>query len=276
MIYGDHSITIERVTAAYRKKHLGSKNAYILSRSSAKIIKGEKLGYITGVCYLRSFKKIGGINTCSHAKIAQCFKPCLEHSGKMSLPTAIRARDRRLKLLIDNPQAFFSILIADIEKIERKAKREGKGTAYRLNGTSDLEWSRIKINGKSIFELLPDLTWYDYTKNPKIAESYREQGLSCTLSWYPKLDPCFVREHLESGGNVAIAYQPRGGLPDTQEINGREFRVIDGDISDLRFLDEKGVVVGLRYKYATGKNAKQRNQKARSAGFIHQQGIAIG
>ena len=267
MIYGNHDIEIERVTPAYRKKHLGSRNAYILTRSSAKIIKGEKLGYITGVCYLRSFRKIGGINTCSHAKLANCWKPCLENSGKMSLPTAIKARENRLNLLFKNPQAFFSILLADIEKIERKAKKQGMGTAYRLNGTSDLEWNRILINGKSIFELLPDLIWYDYTKNPKIAETYRKMGLSCTLSWYPKLDPESVCNHLDQGGNLAIAYHGKR-LPDTQTIGDRVYRVIDGDISDLRFLDDQGVVVGLRYKYATGKNSKEINQLAKKSEFI--------
>lgn len=266
-IYENHSITIERVTPEYRKKHLGSKNAYILTRSSAKIIKGEKLGYITGVCYLRSFRKIGGINTCSHAKLAQCWFPCLENSGKMSLPSAIQARENRLNLLFENPQAFFSILIADIEKIERKAKKLGMGTAYRLNGTSDLEWNRILINGKSIFGLLPDLVWYDYTKNPKIAETYRNMGLSCTLSWYPKLDTKGVCDHLDQGGNIAIAYHGKK-LPDTQQIGDQVYRVVDGDISDLRFLDNQGVVVGLRYKYATGKNSKEINQLAKKSEFI--------
>ena len=266
-LYENHNITITEVTPEYREKYLGSKSAYILTRSSAKIIKGEKLGYVTGVCYLRSFRKIGSINTCSHAKLANCYKPCLENSGKMSLPIAILAREKRLNLLIENPQAFFSILISDIEKIERKAKKMGMGTAYRLNGTSDLEWNRILINGKSIFELFPDLIWYDYTKNPKIAETYRAIGLSCTLSWYPKLDTKGVCDHLDQGGNVAIAYHGRK-LPDTQRIGDKLYRVIDGDISDLRFLDDEGVVVGLRYKYATGKDSKDINRLAKKSEFI--------
>ena len=44
---------------------------------------------------------------------------------------------------------------------------------------------------------------------------------------------------LRSGGNVAIVF--RGKLPKTW--NG--FEVIDGDESDLRFMDKQGVVVGL-------------------------------
>ena len=266
-LYENHNITVEKVTPEYRKKHLGSKSAYILTRSSAKIIKGEKLGYVTGVCYLRSFRKIGGINTCSHAKIANCHKPCLENSGKMSLASAISAREKRLNLLIKNPRAFFSILISDIEKIQRKAKKLGMGTAYRLNGTSDLEWNRILINGKSIFQLLPELVWYDYTKNPKIAETYRDMGLSCTLSWYPKLNSKSVCDHLDQGGNIAIAYHGRK-LPDTQKIGDKLYKVVDGDISDLRFLDGTGVVVGLRYKYATGKNSKDINRLAKKSEFI--------
>jgi hypothetical protein len=44
---------------------------------------------------------------------------------------------------------------------------------------------------------------------------------------------------LEMGGNVAVVF--RNQLPQTW--NG--FEVVNGDETDLRFLDKKGVVVGL-------------------------------
>ena len=43
------------------------------------------------------------------------------------------------------------------------------------------------------------------------------------------------------------------------------FEVINGDETDLRFLDKKNVVCGLKYKKMTGKGAD--NKKAFESGF---------
>jgi hypothetical protein len=44
------------------------------------------------------------------------------------------------------------------------------------------------------------------------------------------------------------------------------FKVINGDENDLRFLDEKNVIVGLKYKKLTKKGAD--NDKPFSSGFV--------
>ena len=54
-----------------------------------------------------------------------------------------------------------------------------------------------------------------------------------------KGDSVHSKAFLKSGGNVAVVF--RGKLPKTW--NG--FDVIDGDESDLRFLDSTGKVIGL-------------------------------
>ena len=43
------------------------------------------------------------------------------------------------------------------------------------------------------------------------------------------------------------------------------YKVIDGDLSDLRHLDPKGVIIGLKYKKLTGSGAN--NNKAFENGF---------
>jgi hypothetical protein len=43
------------------------------------------------------------------------------------------------------------------------------------------------------------------------------------------------------------------------------YRVVNGDETDLRFLDEQGVIVGLKYKNQTGKGAN--NKVAFETGF---------
>ena len=54
-------------------------------------------------------------------------------------------------------------------------------------------------------------------------------------------------ENLENGRNVAIVFDtPMGdALPETYTIDGKTFPVIDGRISDERFLDASPVIVGL-------------------------------
>ena len=55
---------------------------------------------------------------------------------------------------------------------------------------------------------------------------------------------------LASGRNVAVIF--KGGLP----AAWRGYRVIDGDLHDLRHLDPKGVVVGLSPKGAKAKRSQ--------------------
>ncbi len=52
--------------------------------------------------------------------------------------------------------------------------------------------------------------------------------------------------HLQQGFNVTVVFAVKKGEPLPKTWNG--YRVIDGDIHDLRFLDPEGVVVGLRAK----------------------------
>jgi hypothetical protein len=63
---------------------------------------------------------------------------------------------------------------------------------------------------------------------------------------------------LAQGYNVAMVFNK---LPET--YNG--YRVVNGDETDLRFLDEQGVIVGLKYKNQTGKGAD--NKVAFTTGF---------
>ncbi len=54
---------------------------------------------------------------------------------------------------------FLKQLINEIRQHAEKCKREGYTPAVRLNGTSDVSWERFKI-----FEMFPDVRFYDYTK----------------------------------------------------------------------------------------------------------------
>ena len=53
-------------------------------------------------------------------------------------------------------------------------------------------------------------------------------------------------EVLQAGGNVAVVFATKKNKELPDEWKG--YKVIDGDKSDLRFLDDKNVIVGLRAK----------------------------
>ena len=122
---------------------------------------------------------------------------------------------------------------------------------FRLNGTSDIRWEKIKVReGKNIFELYPDVQFYDYTKNPKRFDDVLPSNYDLTFS-RSEVNHDIAMGLLKRGFNVAMVFNK---LPETYE----GFKVINGDDTDLRFKDEKGVIVGLKYKNITGKGANNR------------------
>ena len=120
-----------------------------------------------------------------------------------------------------------------------QASKKGFVPVFRLNGTSDLSWEKYTVNGQNIFELFPDVQFYDYTKvlGRKISQ-YKNYHLTFSNAESNMLD---VLEALKQGMNVATVFDK---LPEVWR--GRT--VINADESDLRFLDPKGVICGLKAK----------------------------
>jgi hypothetical protein len=126
-------------------------------------------------------------------------------------------------------------LISDIERLVREAKLTRLTPAVRINGTSDQPKLALELAKR-----FPTVQFYDYTKIPKpwkrTAANYH---LTFSFSG-DNLQDCL--EALRHGVNVAVVFH--GTLPATW--NG--FEVINGDDSDVRFNDQKGVIVGLKSK----------------------------
>jgi hypothetical protein len=126
--------------------------------------------------------------------------------------------------------------------------------AIRLNGTSDLSWEKYGFvdNGvfyQNIFARFPNVQFYDYTKvlGRKVA------GIANYQLTFSNADgnEADVAKAIASGYNIATVF----GLKKTEPMPSTYMGlpVFNGDESDLRFLDPKGVVVGL---YAKGKAKK--------------------
>jgi hypothetical protein len=103
--------------------------------------------------------------------------------------------------------------------------------------------------------LYPEIQFYDYTKwDPSTRRISSNYHLTFSRSEHEKPETMF--RMLARGFNVAVVFDK---LWDT--YHGRE--VIDGDKTDLRFLDPTGVIVGL--------TAKGDAKKDESGFVIHQE-----
>lgn len=225
--------------------------------------------------------------------------------------TAFRAGPRmvqylKTEALIVHPEEFAIVLQSEIDTLKKwdnsptyrkKNKETGKletldkeiyQSAVRLNVTSDFKpemWS-------SLIDANPDVMFYDYTKMmgetpiaPNHHLTYSSTGFGQKIDGkdvffktkagrynhnWPQ-----VRNRLNAGYNVAMAFSSKSALPKTlvDEETGVTYNILDGDDYDARFLDEKsplkqggiGVIVGLRNKAST---LKEKTASKETDGFF--------
>jgi len=230
----------------------------LLSTNNFKTMKGEKLGYLTYILYMSPFTQNSqGINVCSHASKG-CAEACLVGSGFGGMYTNVmEGRKNKTEYFLSSRIEFLTQLKDEIGKAIAKNKDKAIVT-IRLNGTSDLPFEKFKIfEGKNIFEVYPEIQFYDYTKNYLRFDKVLPSNYHLTFS-RSETNHIKAMELLNRGFNVAMVFD---AIPTTFE----GFKVVNGDETDLRFLDEKNVIVGLRYKKMTGKGAN--NSLAFDSGF---------
>ena len=235
----------------------------LLSTNNAKTIKGEKLGYMTYILYMSPFTANSkGINVCSHASKG-CADSCLVGSGFGGMYTSVmQGRINKTEYFLSKRTEFLFQLKEEIEKAILKNKDKAIVT-FRLNGTSDLPYEKYKVfdNGtKNIFEMFPDVQFYDYTKNYLRFDKILPKNYHLTFSRSETNEEKSL-ELLSRGFNVAMVFDK---LPSSY----KGFEVINADADDLRFLDKKGVICGLKYKKMTGKGGAEKNKLAYESGFI--------
>jgi hypothetical protein len=227
----------------------------LLSVGNPKILKGMKQGYMTYILHLAP-ADVSGYNTCPKAT-AGCKAACLNTAGRGGMfkkgeTTNViqQARIRKTKLFFENRDAFLAILENDIRKAIKQAEKKGLIPVFRLNGTSDLAWEKY-----GIIQKFPNVQFYDYTK----ILGRKVNGLANYHLTFSAADgnDADVKKAIEQGYNVATVFGIKKTLPMPESYEG--LPVFNGDDSDLRFLDPKGVVVGL---YAKGKAKKD------TSGFV--------
>ena len=216
----------------------------LLSTKNSKTVKGEKLGYTTYIMYLSPHTQNSkGINLCSHASKG-CAKACLFKSGAARFNPVQEGKRNKTEYFLANRKGFMLQLVKEIKKAvrlhglvkgEEQIGSNGKVLRYkkfaiRLNGTADIPFEKIKLdNGLNIFETFPDVTFYDYTKNPKRFNKVLPKNYHLTFSRSEDNDK-EVDKVLASGGNVAVVFGVKKveDLPTTY----RGYKVINGDETD--------------------------------------------
>ena len=216
--------------------------------SSAKIIKNIKVSNnYTYILYL-SPASTSGYNVCSHST-NDCRKGCINTSGRVKMEKVghsliTNARIKKTKLFFEDRQFFMNWLIAEIKMYQKKAIKDGYDFSVRLNGTSDINWQSIRHDGQNIFEIFPDVLFYDYTKN---IDKFVNNPLNYHLTYSytgKNWDSC--ESVLMNHYNVAVVFDTKKGkyLP----LIYKSYPVIDGDLTDFRINDGNGIIVGLRFK----------------------------
>ncbi|QAY07397.1 hypothetical protein SEA_EROS_88 [Mycobacterium phage Eros] len=201
-----------------------------------------------------AFGLSGGINLCPMASKG-CAAACLSRSGQSGMPAQQRAQAVRTAFLLSHPVEAGLLIGAEI----RSALRRHGRINLRLNTTSDIRWELIAPDMVSKLSQAGVLM-YDYTAwSPRDRAESSEYSLTYSAKEPSHTSDEYLQGILASGGNVAMPFTTRRGEALPEEWNG--YRVIDGDESDERRNDPRGVVVGLRAK---GHEWKKDN----TAGFI--------
>ena len=210
----------------------------LLNAGNYKTSKGEKYGWKTYGLHLAPYN-LSGKNVCSSAT-AGCSTACLNTAGPGIMHSVQDARIKKTRRFFEDRDGFLSQLYKEITSSIKSAKRKQIKSCFRLNLTSDLPWENLVV------KYFPFAQFYDYTKHLKRFVRFLEGKLPAnyhlTYSRSEETTDAMVIALCKSGGNVAVVF--RDHLPKTW----LGIEVIDGDDSDLRFQDRKGVIVGLLEK----------------------------
>lgn len=271
---------------------IGSNNTHylpknLLGSSSYKTRKGGKKKIATYILYLSPEKASGRANLCAFAT-PECANGCLATSGQAGMPTGqVSQRNKTVIFGIEN-KYFLDQLYREIYKLREMWHNKEPRTlpwesfCVRLNGTSDITWENLKItapNGtvyENIFKAFPDVQFYDYTKNIRRIKQPLPKNYDITFSRAETEDnqnACI--EAMKLGYRVAVVFNRGKYDKKTKTFQyafpamWHGFKVVDGDDTDLRFLDPTKVVVGLSVKgIQQQKGAREKWMKQEQGFFV--------
>lgn len=249
----------------------------LLTPGNPKTVKGEKKGFVTFILHLAP-AKLSGFQVCPMATTG-CAMACLNTAGRGGMAkgagrltvaeiesgersnTIQKARVRKTRLYFENRPEFMAMLAKDIRRAIAWTVARGFVPVFRLNGTSDIRWELARFaDGKTIFETFPTVQFYDYTKIANRRNVPSNYHLTFSLA---DGNDALAAKALDNGMSVAAVFRDKATVARYEHngfvLGGLPVPVVNGDESDLRFLDPAGAIIAL---YAKG------NAKSDRSGFV--------
>jgi hypothetical protein len=169
----------------------------------------------------------------------------LNTAGRGAFSNVQLSRINKANFYVTDKKVFLAQLLKEIKKEIKKASDKNEKIAFRLNGTSDIDFLYL-LNKHFDFDVdllnYDKVYFYDYTKSlprAKRYQNYRNYTLTFSKS---ETNQDQVSEALNLGINVAAVFS--GDLP--KKYKGT--KVVDGDKSDLEMLNFKNIILGLKAK----------------------------
>lgn len=215
---------------------LNSKLRLLSVGTNAKTRKGDDAEKLTAIMYLAP-SDISGYEVCPDKN--SCASVCLYTAGRGAMNSVQQARVRKTKLFFEQQAVFLDYLKEDLTLFSEYCLQENVQGYVRLNGTSDIPWE--KYLDMTIYK---SIHFYDYTKT--VSRALRKQNDNYKLTFSrDETTTDDVLQTLLTVTNVSIVFDK---VPFTYSIGGVEYPVIEGDLTDLRFDDPAGVIIGLKAK----------------------------
>ena len=193
-----------------------------------------------------------GITLCKDASDG-CIDNCLYTAGMGIFSNVQLSRINKANYFVSDKKAFLAQLLKEIKREIKKASDKNEKIAFRLNGTSDIDF--LYLLDKH-FDFNVDLLaydkvyFYDYTKSLPRAKRYQNY-INYTLTFSKsEINQKETNEALNLGINVAAVFS--NDLPKTY----KGVKVVDGDKTDLEMIKHKKVILGLKAK---GKARKDKS-----------------
>jgi|MDTE01.1.fsa_nt_gb hypothetical protein len=198
--------------------------------------------------------KVSGFNTCPAASIG-CSESCLDSTGLRSVFERIHiGKIARTIAFFKHRRWFLNRLETELENKCKHGVKTGYTPCFRLNMFSDLPWEKF-IDMEYYYRYQCSRAWfYDYTKRLE-RSGLQERNYWITAS-RSETNNDGILDCLSRGINCAIVFgSTRGRQHVSLPRTWSSYPVIDGDKTDLRFLDPRGRkhgrVVGLTLKAAS-------------------------
>ena len=184
----------------------------------------------TFILYLAPHKQNDkNINLCTKASKG-CVVACLYTAGRGKFSNVQKSRINKANFYIYDKINFIKKLSYEITREVIKARKEKTKVAFRLNGTSDIDFVYLlkKYGNLDISKFSDVALFYDYTKIlGKVKKYINHPNYFLTFS-RSEDNEAETLEALKIGASVAVVFKNK--LP----LFWKSYKVIDGDKTDLQ------------------------------------------